>query len=121
MPRRQIAFVRHAAGRRWPTIRAMSKLRTIAVTVFEAEEGAAYRWRLVELEGNGEGWSVLRQQPRAVKTYKAAMAAGLLELQKMVEDIDIGPREKEEEPEPARAARKGGSVFGFGFGLPKID
>ncbi|MDQ0569653.1 hypothetical protein QFZ42_001487 [Variovorax paradoxus] len=99
----------------------MSKLRTIAVTVFEAEEGAAYRWRLVELEGNGEGWSVLRQQPRAVKTYKAAMAAGLLELQKMVEDIDIGPREKEEEPEPARAARKGGSVFGFGFGLPKID
>jgi hypothetical protein len=94
----------------------MSMLRSIAVTVIEEEEGA-YRWRLVELEG--EGWRVLRQQSRAAKTYKAAMAAGLLELQKMAEDIDVGPRE-EEEPEPAKAARKSGSVFGFGFGLPKI-
>jgi hypothetical protein len=52
-----------------------------------------------------------------MKTYKAAMAAGLLELQKLVEDLDVGPRE--DEPEPAKA-KKSGSVFGFGFGLPKM-
>jgi hypothetical protein len=53
-----------------------------------------------------------------MKSYKAAMAAGLLELQKMVDDLDIGPRE--DEPEPAKAKKKSGSVFGFGFGLPKM-
>ncbi|WPH16621.1 hypothetical protein [Variovorax paradoxus] len=93
----------------------MQPLRRIAVTVIEEEEGA-YRWRLVELEG--EGWHVLAQQSRSMKTYKAAMAAGLLELQKMVEDLDAGPRE--DEPEPAKAKKKSGSVFGFGFGLPKM-
>jgi hypothetical protein len=111
---------------------AMSSLRSIAVTVIEVEEGA-YRWRLVELDSNGEGgtggegagggegqgWRVLRQQPRAMKTYKAAMAAGLLELQKMIVDLDLGPRD-EEEPRPAKPAKKSGPVFGFGFGLPKI-
>lgn len=99
---------------------AMSTLRSIAVTVIEVEEGA-YRWRLVELgdEELGQGWSVLRQQPRAMKTYKAAMAAGLVELQKMIEDLDLGPREQEE-PGLAKPAKKSGPVFGFGFGLPKL-
>jgi len=93
----------------------MQPLRRIAVTVIEEEEGG-YRWRLVELEG--EAWHVLAQQSRSMKTYKAAMAAGLLELQKMIEDLDIGPRE--DELEPAKAKKKSGSVFGFGFGLPKM-
>jgi hypothetical protein len=53
-----------------------------------------------------------------VKTYKAAMAAGLLELQKMVDDLEAGPRE--DEPESAKARKKSGSAFGFGFGLPKM-
>lgn len=95
-------------------------LRSIAVTVVEVEEGA-YRWRLVELDDEelGQGWRVVRQHPRAMKTYKAAMAAGLLELQKMIDDLDLGPRE-EEEPGAAKPAKKSGPVFGFGFGLPKI-
>ena len=104
--------------------RAMPSLRSIAVTVFEDKE-SAYRWRLVELEE--ESWRVLRQQPRAMKSYKAAMAAGLVELQQMIEDLDAGPREDEPErkPEPqAESApaegKKGGAAFGFGFGLPKI-
>ncbi|MET3441411.1 hypothetical protein ABIC94_002169 [Variovorax paradoxus] len=92
----------------------MQPLRRIAVTVLEEEEGA-YRWRLVELEG--ESWYVLSQQARSMKTYKAAMAAGLLELQKMIDDLDVGPRD--EEPEPSKAKRSG-PVFGFGFGLPKL-
>ena len=93
----------------------MQPLRRIAVTGIEGEEGA-YRRRLVELKG--DGWDVLNQQSRSMKTYKAAMAAGLLELQKMVDDLDVGPRD--DEPEPAKAGNKSGSVFGFGFGLPKI-
>ncbi|WP_431111957.1 hypothetical protein [Variovorax paradoxus] len=98
----------------------MSTLQSIAVTVIEVEEGA-YRWRLVELgdEEEGQGWSVLRQQPRSMKTYKAAMAAGLLELQKMIDDLDVGPRDNEEAG-PAKPAKKSGPVFGFGFGLPKM-
>ncbi|MDQ0591266.1 hypothetical protein QFZ47_005375 [Variovorax paradoxus] len=92
----------------------MQPLHRIAVTVIEEEEGA-YRWRLVELEG--DGWHILNQQARSMKTYKAAMAAGLLELQKMVEDLDVGPRE--DEPKVAKS-KKSGSVFGFGFWLPKM-
>ncbi|MDQ0023736.1 hypothetical protein J2X90_001531 [Variovorax paradoxus] len=113
---------------RMPDHRGMPSLRSIAVTVFEDKEGA-YRWRLVELEE--ESWRVLRQQPRSTKTYKAAMAAGLVELQKMVEDLDVGPREDESEgkpepkPEPKPESepaegKKSGAAFGFGFGLPKI-
>lgn len=93
----------------------MPDLRRIAVTVVEEEEGA-YRWRLIEQYG--EGWHVLKQQPRSMGTYKAAMAAGLLELQKMIDDLDVGPREEELE---AVKAKKSGPVFGFGFGLPKLD
>ena len=92
----------------------MSLLRSIAVTVTEEEEGA-YRWRLVELDE--ERWQVLSEQPRAAKTYKAAMAAGLLALQKMVEDLDVGPREPEAESRRPDSTAVG---FGFGFGLPKI-
>lgn len=92
----------------------MPPLRRIAVTVIEDELGA-FRWRLVELEG--EDWHVLTQQSRSMKTYKAAMAAGLLELQKMVEDLDIGPRDEEVEQ---RRAKNSAPAFGFGFGLPKM-
>ncbi|KQU89677.1 hypothetical protein ASC78_21075 [Variovorax sp. Root318D1] len=103
----------------------MPSLRSIAVTVVEDKEGA-YRWRLVELED--EGWRVLGQQSRSTKTYKAAMAAGLVELQKMIEDLDVGPRGDEPEPEPEpkterepeEGKKKSGAAFGFGFGLPKI-
>ena len=108
---------------------AMSSLRSVAVTVLEDSKGA-YRWRLVELEE--DNWRLLRQQPRAMKTYKAAMAAGLVELQAMVEDLDVGPREEEleseaeresapePEPEPASGSdheegRKKGAAFGFGL------
>ena len=104
---------------------AMSSLRSVAVTVLEDSKGA-YRWRLVELEE--DNWRLLRQQPRAMKTYKAAMAAGLVELQAMVEDLDVGPREeelgseaeRESAPAPASGSdheegRKKGAAFGFGL------
>ncbi|WP_431106574.1 hypothetical protein [Variovorax paradoxus] len=92
----------------------MQELLRIAVTVVGKEEGA-YRWRLIEQYG--EDWHVLKQQSRSMGTYNAAMAAGLLELQKMIDDLDVGPRE--EGPEVV-TAKKSGPVFGFGFGLPKL-
>lgn len=51
-----------------------------------------------------------------VKSYSAAMAAGLVRLQGMVEDLSVGPREEEADAPAAKAAS---GMFGFGFGLPK--
>ena len=96
----------------------MQPLRRSAVTVVEEEDGA-YRWRLIEQYG--EDWHVFKQQSRSMGTYKAAMAAGLLELQKMINDLDVGPRG--EEPETVKAKKAGpvfGFGFGFGFGLPQL-
>ena len=80
----------------------MQPLRRIAATGIEGEEGA-YRWRLVELKG--DGWDVLNQQSRSMRSYKAAVAADLLELQKRVEDLDIGPRKDEPRAEESRQER----------------
>ena len=44
--------------------------------------------------------------------------ARLIELQKMVDELDVGPRE--EEPVSAKA-KKSGPDFGFGFGLPRFE
>jgi len=93
----------------------MPTLRPIAITVVEDAQ-QAYRWQLIELDG--DGWRVLREQSRPVRSYKAAMAAGLLQLQGMIDDLDVGP--VEEEVKAAPAAKKGPS-FGFGFGLPSAD
>ena len=101
---------------------AKNKLRRIAVTVIEETQGA-YRWRLVELEE--DGWQVLSQQSRTLKSYKAAMAAGLRELQQMIPDLERGPREAEDadkgeqDDEAKPKNRSGAASFGFGFGMPE--
>lgn len=50
------------------------------------------------------------------KSYSVAMAAGLMQLQGLIEDLAVGPRE--EDPEAPPPKRKGG-LFGFGFGVPR--
>ncbi|MBS76392.1 hypothetical protein ACEN9J_37410 [Variovorax sp. Varisp41] len=92
----------------------MAPLRHLAVTVFQANANA-FRWRLVELLPDGQ-WSVIEEQASTVKSYSAAMAAGLVRLQGMVEDLSVGPREEEADAPAAKAAS---GMFGFGFGLPK--
>jgi len=90
----------------------MQPLRHLAVTVVQSAD-KAYRWRVAELTPDGK-WFTLDEQQGAEKTYNAAMAAGLVQLQGMVEDLAIGPREDDlEAPSPTR---KGG-LFGFGFGV----
>lgn len=85
----------------------MSSLRSIAVTVEEVEPGA-FDWLLLE---HGDEWTVLMRSKRSTASYAKAMAAGLMALQEMVDDLDAGPREEEAKAAPARRA-----TFGFGFG-----
>jgi len=65
------------------------RLRHIAVYVEEPESGK-FAWVL--MESKGSSWRELGRSTSPVATYKAAMAAGLVALQAMVEDLDVGPR-----------------------------
>jgi hypothetical protein len=85
----------------------MNALRSISITVDEPEPGA-YFWQL--LEYNGLDWEQLQFSERPAKTYAKAMADGLLALQALIDDLDVGPRDAEEEP--ARPGKK--LLFGFG-------
>lgn len=85
----------------------MPALRSIAVSVEEVEPGA-FEWVLFE---QGIEWSLLKRANRPAASYDKAMAAGLLALQGMIDDLDSGPREEETEERPPKRA-----TFGFGFG-----
>lgn len=85
----------------------MTALRSIAVTVEEAAPGA-FEWVLLERDMD---WAPLHRAKRPVASYAKAMAAGLMALQDMVDDLDAGPREAELDAQPPRRA-----TFGFGFG-----
>ena len=67
----------------------------------------AYRWRMAELTPDGK-WFAVDEQRDSEKTYGAAMAAGLVQLQGMIEDLVVGPRE--EDPEAPPRKRKGRAV-----------
>ena len=84
----------------------MTALRSIAVTVEEVAPDA-FEWVLLE---RGAEWASLQRAKQPVASYAKAMAAGLLALQDMVDDLDAGPREAEADLQPKRAN------FGFGFG-----
>jgi hypothetical protein len=90
----------------------MTALRSIAVTVEETTPGA-FEWVLLE---RGVEWAPLRRAKRPVATYAKAVAAGLLALQEMVDDLDAGPREAEAEAQSRPPQR---ATFGFGFGSLK--
>jgi hypothetical protein len=85
----------------------MNPLRSISVTVDEPEHGL-YFWQL--LEHNGIDWEQLKFAEQPAPTYAQAMAAGLLALQALIDDLDIGPRE----PDIETAAPTKRSLFGFG-------
>ena len=92
----------------------MPPLRQLAVTVFQPAD-KTFRWRVVELTPDGQ-WFTVDEQASPMKAYSAAMAAGLLHLQGLVDDLAVGPREEDPEA-PAAKAKRG--AFGFGFGLPR--
>jgi hypothetical protein len=97
-------------------------LRPIAIHVEEAEEGDFF-WVLIE-RSRGDTWKEIERAGEPVATFKTAMADGLIALQAMTDNLDVGPRvpspkagkadtaAEEDEGEPAKPARK--SMFGFG-------
>ncbi|WP_395350082.1 hypothetical protein [Variovorax sp. UC122_21] len=92
----------------------MQPLCHLAVTVFQSAD-KAYRWRVAELTSDGKWFSIDEQQD-AGKTYSAAMAAGLVQLQGLVEDLAIGLRQ--EDPKALPVKQKDG-LFGFGIGVQR--
>lgn len=100
----------------------MPALRHIAVHVEEPRSG---RFVWVLTERHADDWQPLERAGTAQRSYRHAMAEGLLALQHMVDDLDIGPRadaqasvvlpEEARVAEPARAAAPDkGAYFGFG-------
>lgn len=105
----------------------MPSLRHIAVYVEEPKQGR-FAWVLAELEGRS--WRELDRSDSPVGSYKTAMAEGLLALQAMVQDLDIGPRaadapadegdagerhdQEAKRAAPAKEAAPGKRYFGFG-------
>ncbi|CAN7635278.1 hypothetical protein LJR039_004812 [Pseudorhodoferax sp. LjRoot39] len=100
----------------------MPALRHIAVHVEEPRSG---RFVWVLTERHADDWQPLERAATAQRSYRHAMAEGLLALQQRVDDLDIGPRADTRTPaappdearvaEPARAAAPDkGAYFGFG-------
>jgi len=100
----------------------MPPLRHIAVYVEEPSAGE-FRWVLIERAG--KYWGVIDKSDSAAETYQKAMAEGLIALQRMVEDLEVGPRAGEDHEPPAKeqhprrqedgdAPKPGKAFFGFG-------
>ncbi|CAN7762264.1 hypothetical protein LJR039_007148 [Pseudorhodoferax sp. LjRoot39] len=98
----------------------MPALRQIAVHVEEPHSGK-FTWVLTERAG--EDWQPLSRAQSPVRSYKLAMAEGLLALQDLVQDLDLGPRARQEKadtpsasaaPRPASTTPAKGAYFGFG-------
>ena len=87
------------------------RFRSIAVTVREGPAGS-FAWVLLE-QDNDESWLELQASSKVAKTYRRAMADGLLALQALIEDLDAGPRDDVQE---ASGDKPKGSHAFFGFG-----
>lgn len=77
-------------------------LRPIAVLVEELRAGR-FHWVLTE-RGSDNAWAEIQRATVPAATYRQAMANGLLALQALVDDLDVGPRTAE----PAAPVRKPG-------------
>ena len=99
----------------------MPALRHIAVHVEEPRSGQ-FVWVLTER--SAADWQPLSQSKSPTRSYKVAMADGLLALQELVEDLDLGPREPQDEtagrsssraaPRSSSSTPTTGAYFGFG-------
>lgn len=90
-------------------ILSIGPLRAISLTRQEPEAGT-FRWLLLESHQQAE-WVELLSADVPDKTYVSAVAKGLVALQALVHDLDIGPRE--EAPTKSKSAVSG-RFFGFG-------
>ena len=65
-------------------------LRPIALHVDEPTEGD-FVWVMIE-RASHQSWAEIDRAESPERTYQAAMAAGLVALQAMVDDLKVGPR-----------------------------
>lgn len=87
------------------------RLRDIAVSV-RATAAGRFEWLLLE-GGIASGWAEIDASASPSDSYKTAMADGLLALQALIDDVEMGPREVVQEiSEPKREQSRG--FFGFG-------
>ncbi|MBT2303730.1 hypothetical protein J7E70_25110 [Variovorax paradoxus] len=91
----------------------VDQLRSISVTVEEPRPGA-FHWVLLEASEDASVWTLLESAERPFKKYHQAMAAGLVALQGMIENLDVGPREAGEDEDADPVGRKVTGPFGFG-------
>ena len=108
-------------------------LRLLAVHVAEPDPGP-FEWVITE-RVNEDRWREIDRAEEGYKTYKTAMASGLVALEEMISDLDVGPRrgvdqtdhphtppEDTVQPAPsngkdaasAKAKPKKAAYFGFG-------
>lgn len=103
-------------------------LRPIAIYVEEPTPGQ-FVWALMERKDSGT-WAETQRSALAAGTYHQAMADGLVVLQSMIDDLDIGPRRPlkrakvarqpsddaraTDRPETEPPAPSRTSLFGFG-------
>ncbi|MBV7542679.1 hypothetical protein [Acidovorax sp. sic0104] len=64
-------------------------LRLLAIHVAEPDPGK-FEWVITERVN--DQWIEIERAEDGYKTYKAAMASGLVALEEMVSDLDVGPR-----------------------------
>ncbi|VTU36177.1 hypothetical protein [Variovorax sp. PBL-E5] len=91
-----------------------ARLRRIAVYVDEPEKGW-FAWVLIEQQEGFYEWTELDAADEWLGSYQEAMAAGLMALQALTEDLKIGPRARSA---PPPAPKPPAGPFGFGSVLP---
>ena len=69
-------------------------LRLLAVHVAEPDPGQ-FEWVITE-RVNEDDWEEIDRAEDGYKTYRAALASGLVALEEMISDLDVGPRKAPE-------------------------
>jgi hypothetical protein len=80
-------------------------LRLLAVHVAEPDPGH-FEWVITE-RVNEDRWREIDRAEDGYKTYKTAMASGLVALEEMIADLDVGPRRDAEQTDRAQAPPEG--------------
>ena len=68
----------------------VSDLRLLAVHV-EEPKPRSFEWVIME-RGSRDQWAELDRAAKGLSTYKGAMSSGLIALEKMIDDLNVGPR-----------------------------
>ena len=79
-------------------------LRLLAVHVAEPDPGQ-FEWVITE-RVNEDRWREIHRAEDGYKTYKSAMANGLVALEEMISDLDVGPREQSAQTDVRQSASK---------------